>query len=196
MDKNEVNTAFEILLEEIEEVFNTISKEGEESFKTRDFDKAKTLIEYGERLKYFREKVKTLQREWQTIFSERIPTSGQKRQAKGRLERGLRTPEESYVMPILESVIELGGKAEMKDVLNLVHEKMKNILNSYDYEPLPSNPKQKRWENTAQWARNTMVNEGLLAKDSPRGIWEITEKGRKFYEENKQSWQAGINNKG
>jgi hypothetical protein len=196
MDKNEVNTAFEILLEEIEEVFNTISKEGEESFKTRDFDKAKTLIEYGERLKYFREKVKTLQREWQTIFSERIPTRGQKRQVKGRLERGLRTPEESYVMPILESVIELGGKAEMKDVLNLVREKMKNILNSYDYEPLPSNPKQKRWENTAQWARNTMVNEGLLAKDSPRGIWEITEKGRKFYEENKQSWQAGINNKG
>jgi len=196
MDKNEVNTAFEILLEEIEEVFNTISKEGEESFKTRDFDKAKTLIEYGERLKYFREKVKTLQREWQTIFSERIPTRGQKRQTKGRLERGLRTPEESYVMPILESVIELGGKAEMKDVLNLVHEKMKNIINSYDYEPLPSNPKQKRWENTAQWARNTMVNEGLLAKDSPRGIWEITDKGRKFYEENKKSWQAGINNKG
>jgi len=36
-------------------------------------------------------------------------------------------------MPVLESVIELGGKAEMKDVLNLVHEKMKNILNSYDY---------------------------------------------------------------
>jgi hypothetical protein len=196
MDKNEVNTAFEILLEEIEEVFNTISKEGEESFKTRDFDKAKTLIEYGERLKYFREKVKTLQREWQTIFSERIPTRRQKRRAKERLERGLRTPEESYLMPILESVIELGGKAEMKDVLNLVHEKMKNILNSYDYEPLPSNPKQKRWENTAQWARNTMVNEGLLVKDSPRGIWEITDKGRKFYEENKQSWQAGINNKG
>jgi len=187
MDKNEVNAAFEILLEEIEEVFNTISKEGEESFKARDFDKAKTLIEYGERLKDFREKVKTLQREWQTIFSERIPTRRQKRQTKERLERGLRTPEESYVMPILESIIELGGKAEMKDVLNLVHEKMKNILNSYDYEPLPSNPKQKRWENTAQWARNTMVNEGLLAKDSPRGIWEITDKGRKFYEENKQS---------
>jgi len=187
MDKNEVNAAFEILLEEIEEVFNTISEEGEESFKTQDFDKAKTLIEYGERLKDFREKVKTLQREWQTISNQKIPTQPQKKQTKERLERGLRTPEESYVMPILESIIELGGKAEMKDVLNLVHDKMKNILNSYDYEPLPSNPKQKRWENTAQWARNTMVNEGLLAKDSPRGIWEITDKGRKFYEENKQS---------
>ena len=187
MDKNEVNTAFEILLEEIEEVFNMISKEGEESFKARDFDKAKTLIEYGERLKYFREKVKTLQKEWQTIFSDKIPTRGQKKQVKERLKKGLRTPEEQFVIPILEAIIELGGKAEMRDVLELVHSKMKGILNSYDYEPLPSNPKQKRWENTAQWARNTMVNEGLLAKDSPRGVWEITDKGRKFYEENKQS---------
>jgi len=26
-----------------------------------------------------------------------------------------------------------------------------------------------------------MVNEGFLVKDSPLGIWEITEKGKKFY---------------
>jgi hypothetical protein len=31
-----------------------------------------------------------------------------------------------------------------------------------------------------------MVNEGLLASDSPWGIWEITEKGREFYKENKE----------
>jgi hypothetical protein len=187
MDKNEVNSAFEILLEEIEEVFNMISKEGEESFKTHDFDKAKTLSEYGERLKDFREKVKSLQREWQTIFSEKIPTQYRKKQVKGELKRGLRTPEEKFIIPILESIIELGGKAETKNILNLVHSKMKGILNSYDYEPIPSDPKEKRWENTARWARYTMVNEGLLVKDSLRGIWEITEKGRKFYEKNKQS---------
>jgi hypothetical protein len=51
MNENEVNTAFEILLGEIEEVFNIISKEGEEAFITQDFDKARSLIEYGERLK-------------------------------------------------------------------------------------------------------------------------------------------------
>jgi len=185
MNKNEVNTAFEILLEEIEEVFNIISKEGEEAFKNQDFDKAKYLSKYGEQLKSFREKVKTLQKEWKTIFSERIPTQGRKKQVKGKLKKGLRTPEEQFVIPILESIIELGGKAEMKDILNLVHDKMKGILNRYDYEALPSNPKQKRWENTAQWSRYTMVNEGLLANDSPQGIWEITEKGKTFYEENK-----------
>jgi len=185
MDKNEVNVAFEILLEEIEEVFNIISRGGEEAFKVKDFEKAKQLIEFAERLKFFREKVKALQKEWQTIFSVKISKEVQKRHVKSKLKRGLRTPEEKYVIPILESIIELGGKAEMKNVLNLVYEKMKGILNKYDYEPLLSNPKQKRWENSAQWARNTMVNEGLLSSDSPRGIWEITQKGRDFYNQQK-----------
>ncbi|MGC8769605.1 winged helix-turn-helix domain-containing protein, partial [Calditerrivibrio sp.] len=85
---------------------------------------------------------------------------------------------------ILESLIELGGKAKVESVLNLVHMKMKNTLNEYDYQSLSSGSK--RWKNTAQWARNTMVNEGLLASNSPWGIWEITEKGRKFYEENRE----------
>ncbi len=181
MDKNEVNVAFEILLEEIEEVFNILSKEGEEAFKSRDFDKVKSLIENGERLKMFREKVKSLQKEWQTIFSGSVSVSIRKREVKSKLKRGLRTPEEEFIMPILESLIELGGKAEMKKVLDKVYEKMKDRLNQYDLEGLPSNPKQKRWENTAQWARNTMVNEGLLSSSSPRGIWEITEKGKRFY---------------
>jgi len=44
----------------------------------------------------------------------------------------------------------------------------------------------KRWVNTARWARQKMVEKGLLAKDSPWGIWEITEKGRKYYYEEKK----------
>jgi hypothetical protein len=72
---------------------------------------------------------------------------------------------------------------------------MKDILKEYDYKPFPSDP-QDSWKNTVRLVRLTMVKKGLLAKGSPRGIWEITERGRKFYEENKQSWQAGINNKG
>ncbi len=177
MNKNEVNIAFEILLEEIEEVFNIISQEGETAFKKQDFEKAKKLIENGERLRNFREKVKTLQEEWKNIFSTTIQKV--KRKERGRLKRGLRTPESEFILPILQSLVELGGKAEMKAVLDKVYEKMKSILNTYDLQPLKSNPTSKRWQNTAQWARNTMVDEGLLKSNSPRGIWEITEKGRK-----------------
>ncbi len=178
MHKNEVNTAFEILLEEIEEVFNMLSQEGEVAFKGQDFDKARMLIENGERLKAFREKIKFLQEEWQTIFADQVPKGSSRRKIKGRLKKGLRTPEKEFIRPILEALVELGGKAEMRTVLDRVYQKMRDLLNEYDMQTLPSLPKQKRWENTAQWARNTMINKGLLKADSPRGIWEITKQGQ------------------
>ena len=52
---------------------------------------------------------------------------------------------------------------------------MKPVLKSLDYALLPSVSKQIRWRNTAQWARNKMVNEdGRMKKNSPREIWEIS----------------------
>ena len=182
MDKNEVNIAFEILLEEIEIVFGGLTQEVEKELKNQNFEKMKVLIENATRLSTFREKVKLLQKEWRNVFTGKIP--GKIKRGKGykKLRRGLRTPEDDFRIPILETLIEFNGKAEMNDVLKKVSEKMKEKLNKFDMEKLPSNP-QKRWENTAQWCRNTMVNEGLLSSDSPRGIWEITAEGKKYLKE-------------
>jgi len=77
-------------------------------------------------------------------------------------------------------LVELGGKAETRTVLDRVYQKMKDVLNEYDMQRLSSLSKQKRWENTVRWARNSLVNKGLLAADSPRGIWEITKEGEKY----------------
>jgi hypothetical protein len=85
----------------------------------------------------------------------------------------------------LEALVELGGQAEISDVLDLVEKKMRGILNDYDYQPLPSDPDIIRWRNTAQWCRNTMVRQGLLKSDSPRGIWAISEEGKKALQEGK-----------
>src|SRR5260221_4447970 len=57
---------------------------------------------------------------------------------------------------------------------------MRDVLKPIDYQILASEAEQVRWQNSAQWARNLMVKEGLLQVDSPVGIWEITEKGRGF----------------
>ena len=113
------------------------------------------------------------------------PSEDQKKPLKGRI-----TPKEKFVIPILESIIELGGKAIVKDVLKLVYPKMKGILKSYDYELYESYPSGmilELWEKSVQHAKNMMVNKGLIAKNTPKGIWAITEKGKKFYEENKKS---------
>ncbi len=119
------------------------------------------------------------------LFSLSIkPTK--KRKVKNKLKRGLRTSEDAFRIPILEALVELGGSASMSQVLELVEKKMKDRLNEYDYQILPSN-NTIRWKNTAQWCRNTMVQEGLLKSDSPRGIWEITEKGVEYLKKEKAS---------
>ena len=96
----------------------------------------------------------------------------------GRLPRGTRTPVGDYYQPILQALNESGGSARVNDVLERVEQLMKGVLREVDYEPLPSNTEMLRWRNTAQWARDAMVREGLLKSNSPRGVWEITEAGR------------------
>jgi len=55
---------------------------------------------------------------------------------------------------------------------------MKPVFKKVDYDPLASGPDNPRWRNAAQWARNSMIRDGLLKGDSPRGVWEISNKGR------------------
>jgi restriction endonuclease Mrr len=59
---------------------------------------------------------------------------------------------------------------------------MKSILKAVDYQMLPSG-NDIRWHNTAQWERYTLIQEGLLKSESPRGIWEISDKGQKILKE-------------
>jgi len=101
----------------------------------------------------------------------------------GRLQRGVRTPEDAFYQPILKVLNESGGSAKVNDILAKVKQLMSGVLTQVDYEPLPSQPETPRWSNAAQWARNTMVKEGLLKSNSPWGIWEITDAGRKYLTE-------------
>jgi restriction system protein len=105
--------------------------------------------------------------------------------SKPRIALGLETqalqfaPTESYWIPILEAIVERGGREYSDAILSLVEKKMAKILTAADYEILPSGGAQ-RWRNRAQWQRQNMVQQGILRKDSPRGIWEITPEGRKW----------------
>jgi hypothetical protein len=57
---------------------------------------------------------------------------------------------------------------------------MRATLKDVDYEPLTADPDMPRWKIAAQWARNSMVKEGLSKNDSPRGVWQIIEAGIRF----------------
>ena len=101
-----------------------------------------------------------------------------RRRRKRRLRPGAgRTPQHAFTKPILQVLDETKGEARMAEVLTRLESKMKGQLTSIDFERLSTG--QTRWKNTAQWARNELVSQGLLANNSPRGVWRITDKGRK-----------------
>ncbi|MDP2935721.1 MAG: hypothetical protein Q8O86_04435, partial [Dehalococcoidia bacterium] len=120
MDRNEVSAAFEIVLEEIKKVVDSLNQDGAGAFQKGDYDTARSLSEVATRLAEFRGKVRNLQKEWENLFSTRIPRKPSKRKRLPRLQRGLRTHEDVFRRPILET---LGGSAPVGHVLDGVGEK-------------------------------------------------------------------------
>ena len=180
-----VEAAFEMLLEEIEAEIDFVNGVGSNAFEKRDYDRAKEALEHAGKLTGFRDKAAALKKEWDgfaviEVDEEDRKTAQTQRQNLGRLQRGTRTREEAFYVPILQVLSDMGDSGKVAKVLDRVGKKMKGILKKPDYEPLASSPDNLRWRNAAQWARNSMVHEGLLKKDSPRGVWEISDKGRKF----------------
>jgi hypothetical protein len=185
-----VFSAFEMLLEEVEAEIDFVNGVGAKGFQGRDYDKAKEALERSGVLTAFRDKVASLRKEWDGIAaiaeSQEDEETKANRRDLGRLRRGQRTPEAQYYVPILQVLTDMGGSGKVADVLERVGKIMKPILKDVDYDPLASGPDNPRWRNAGQWARNSMVREGLLKADSPRGVWEIIEKGRTALKEMKK----------
>jgi hypothetical protein len=179
-----VVAAFEMLIEEVEAEIEVVNKVGAKAFEIRDYERARAALEQAGHIIAFRSKVDDLRREW-TLLAGQHPEASEAlndhggRRNLGRLRRGLRTPEEAYYRPILQALHSLGGSASVGQVLEKVRQLMVGVLREVDFEPLASDPESPRWRNAAQWARNSMAREGLLKNDSPRGIWELSEAGRR-----------------
>ena len=178
--KNEVNEAFKILLEELQAVERAVKDTAAQALRVSDFVRAERSIECAKQIEAFAEKVAALQKEWARLPLTTLRTREKQRAGakKQPLPRGLRTPKGAFRKPILEALVELGGSAPASAVLEIVERKMRAHLTRYDYEPLPSQPAAPRWRNAAQWCRLMLVREGLMKRDSPRGIWEVSEEGR------------------
>ena len=113
------------------------------------------------------------------------PTSAPVRTTRVRTAKQKRavdvTPQKEYQIPILEVLVELGGQAPTREVLRQIYEKVKHRLRPKDLETLPSG-NDIRWENAVMWARNKLREQGFLSSNSPRGIWAITDEGRRYLE--------------
>ena len=105
-----------------------------------------------------------------------LDKENRRKSSASRIQRGIKTPQKAFRKPILQVLYELGGSGKITEILKRVEVVMRGTLNEIDYQTL-SDGKTIRWKNTAQWERNNMVNDGLIKKRSPRGVWELTAKG-------------------
>jgi hypothetical protein len=97
---------------------------------------------------------------------------------------GVFTPVRAYWRPILEVLIEMGGRGKRVPVSSAVEDKMKGILTAADYGKLPKSGRI-RWRNRVMWQASEMRAQGLIKNNSPRGLWEISDAGRKWLDGNK-----------
>ncbi len=184
MNLKPVSDAFEIVLREIQATLEDIKDEAAAAMRSGDFQRARHLLGCAERVEAFRDEVHDFQKRWPRLFSEDATPVGRARRKRRRRRVGI--PGKAFRRPILEALVELGGRASIQDVLHLVEQKLKDKLTKDDYEPLPSLPDTPRWRHKAQVCRAALVKRGLVLPSSEMGIWEISEAGRRWLEEHRE----------
>jgi hypothetical protein len=93
-----------------------------------------------------------------------------------RQPRGQKLRREQFRWPLIETLYELGGRAPSGKVRPKMERKMASRLLEPDLAAVRSG-RGPRWWNDVEWMRNDLRVEGLLRDDSPRGIWELSERG-------------------
>lgn len=191
-----VPDAFEVLIAEIESELDFVSRLGARSFEQHDYDKAQQALKHSADVAKLLQQVRDLSDQWDRIGGFELPVENETPDSErhepaavhrpqvirehSRSQRGARTPESAFFRPILQVLVQMGGRGPMAKVIHQVEQIMKPLLSDVDFEPLSRSGGEIRWRNSLRWARNKMVREGLLRDDSPRGIWEVTDKGREF----------------
>jgi hypothetical protein len=98
-----------------------------------------------------------------------------------RVPSGALLPEDRYRVPLLSALVQLGGSAPYKEVVDRVGELLTDDLTDMDREPLNSGGI--RWQSRLQFVRLHLIEQGLMVRESGRGVWAISEEGRKYVEQ-------------
>ncbi len=77
---------------------------------------------------------------------------------------------------MLTALNNLGGTAAARAVVDRMEQILEGKLQPIDKEKITTGAI--RWKNRTQFVRSKLIAENAMKKDSPRGVWEITDEGR------------------
>lgn len=95
--------------------------------------------------------------------------------ARTRVGAPRKLPQKAFRQPLLEVLDELGGSARVRELRPAMKERVAPLLLPGDRELVSTGDE--RWWNATRWERTALLREGYLRPDSPRGIWELSDKG-------------------
>ncbi len=87
-----------------------------------------------------------------------------------------------YEIPVLKSLKQLGGSAQVKDVYPLVEDQMKSRFINHPEELSVYKNAELVWKNKTRWAREYLKHKEQL-DGSVKGVWKILPAGEKRLEE-------------
>ena len=90
-----------------------------------------------------------------------------------RARKGQKTSHEEFYEPLLQVLREAGGQLPAGAAIDLVGERMKQVLKPVDLARLPSG--EVRWRNTVRWARHRLAEQGRILKGAPHGFWVLAD---------------------
>jgi restriction system protein len=93
-------------------------------------------------------------------------------------------------LPLLKSLVELGGAGKPSDVYPLVAKHFPFLTPDEQDQRLENYPSTRKWSNLVQWVRQRLVDTGEI-DGSQRGVWRITEAGRARLEAGAQALTRG-----
>lgn len=174
VERNPTNVAdaFQMLLEELEREIAGVNQAGAQAFAAGAYDRLDAIKARAQHIEAFRVKAVALRDEWAR------PRPLRSKNRRDAVKKGEGTPQTDFERPVLEALVELGGSGRMSDVLRIVERRMRDHLTAKDFEGLSATPSKPRWRNRAEWARNTMREDGRVKSGSRLGIWEISDQGR------------------
>lgn len=95
---------------------------------------------------------------------------------RARAATGTLLPEDRYEAPLLRALVDAGGQAPYREVVDAVGHELKDDLLPADFETLSSGAV--RWQSRLQFVRLRLIERGYLDRETPRGTWGITDPGR------------------
>lgn len=93
---------------------------------------------------------------------------------RGKRSKLPKTPQKVLREHIIQALRHLGGRARVPDVIQQMRLQLEGKLLPGDMVWRDAT-NEAAWENNAKWERFQMVQDGLLRRESPRGVWELGE---------------------